>query len=64
MEDTAQPKCLNIYYIRIFKYCSLSEKTRNTSYSIYCFLYLKEQHFVIYPIGNKYRSSFESLSDL
>ena len=25
MEDTAQPKCLNILYMRIWKYCSLSE---------------------------------------
>ena len=58
MEDTAQPKCLNILYMRICKYCSLSEKTGNTSCSLYYFLYLKEQHFVFYPIGNKYPSLF------
>ena len=51
-------------YMRICKYCSLSEKAGNTSYSLFCFLYLKEQHFVFYPIGNKYRPSFESLFDL
>ena len=32
MEDTARPKLkfLNILYMRVYKYCSLSEKTGNT----------------------------------
>ena len=54
MEDTARPKCLNILYMRICKYCSQSETTENTSYPLYCFLYLKERHYLVYSTGNKY----------
>ena len=54
MEDTARPKCLNISYMRACKYCFLSETTGNTSFSLYCFLYLKERHYLFYSTGSKY----------
>ena len=56
MEDTARPKCLNIL-------CMITDasivllvkwKTGNTSYSLYCFLYLKEPHYLFHSTGSKY----------
>ena len=41
MEDTARPKCLNIFVVKV------KWRTGNTSYPLYCFLYLKERHFIL-----------------
>ena len=61
MEDTARLKCLNIIYMRVCKYCSLSETTGNISYSLYCFLYLKERHYLFYSTGSKHPHLIHSL---